>query len=268
MGCVLCKIGIGAGLALVGAAGVSRMVGGGCITGACDANTTSSGNVQLVADASTGRGVELVDGRIEDDKPADVQPSDSKTDGTAGDGKAGEGEPGDKPTEGAVAKPADPYVLTYTMKDIAGKDQDLSQYKGSVVLIVNVASKCGYTPQYKGLEALYRAKKEAGLVVLGFPANNFGAQEPGTEEEIAQFCKSKYDVTFPMFAKVSVKGEDIVPLYAQLTSQPAPIGGAISWNFNKFLVDRAGKVVARFDSRTQPDDAAMLNRIEELLKAK
>jgi len=159
------------------------------------------------------------------------------------------------------------YVLGYEMPLLDGASQDLATYKGKVVMIVNTASKCGLTPQYEGLEALYKAKKDEGFVILGFPANNFRDQEPGTNKQIAEFCAQNYGVTFPMFSKVSVKGDDICPLYAQLTSQPAPIGGEIRWNFDKFLVDRAGRVVARFDPRTTPSDPALRAKIDELLKS-
>jgi glutathione peroxidase len=173
-----------------------------------------------------------------------------------------------KEAPAAEAVKVDPYVLGHVVKDIDGKTVDLASYKGQVLLIVNVASKCGFTPQYKGLEALYQAKKAQGFVVLAFPANNFMGQEPGTNAEIKEFCTgedSKYKVTFPLFEKISVKGNDIHPLYKQLTTQPAPIGGDVGWNFTKYLVDREGKVVAKFDSRTKPDDSAMNKRIDELL---
>lgn len=157
------------------------------------------------------------------------------------------------------------YVLGYEMPLLEGGVQDLSQFKGKVVLIVNTASKCGLTPQYKELQALYDAKKDDGLVILGFPANNFMNQEPGSNEQIAEFCEQNYGVTFPMFSKVSVKGDDICPLYKQLTSQPSPIGGEIQWNFDKFLVDREGNVVARFSPRTKPTDPALAAKLDELL---
>lgn len=172
-----------------------------------------------------------------------------------------------KPAAEAEAK-VDAYVLNFTMKDIEGKDQDLSQYKGKVVLIVNTASRCGFTPQYKGLETLYESKKGAGLVVLGFPSNDFGGQEPGTDEEIKAFCSTRFNVTFPMFSKVPVKGPTAHPLYKKLAAQPAPVGGEPGWNFTKFLVDREGKVVARFDSRVRPDSQELVNRVDELLAAK
>ena len=170
-----------------------------------------------------------------------------------------------KQPEATPPAAAGPYVLGFTLKDIDGKDQSLEQYKGKVVLMINVASKCGFTGQYKGLQQLYLDKKEKGLVILGFPANNFGEQEPGTNDEIKEFCTKTYNVTFPMFSKISVKGDDQHPLYKKLASQPAPIGGDPQWNFTKFLVDKQGNVVARFDSRTKPDDQAMLSKIDELL---
>ncbi len=186
---------------------------------------------------------------------------------------AGLGQPEKKP--GAVAPAAQPStsedasVLGFKMKLIDGKEQDLSAYKGKVVVIVNVASKCGYTGQYKHLEELYKANKDKGLVILGFPANNFNGQEPGSNEEVAKFCKDKFDVTFPMFEKISVKGPDQHPLYKKLAGQPAPIGGDPKWNFTKFVVDRSGKVVARFDAKKrdglEPDLVAKVN---ELLTAK
>lgn len=150
---------------------------------------------------------------------------------------------------------------------ITGDTTNLAAFKGKVVLLVNVASKCGYTPQYAGLEALYRARKDQGLVIIGFPANNFKEQEPGTNEEILEFCQTTYDVTFPMMAKISVKGTDIHPLYAYLTRM-SNLPGEISWNFNKFLFDREGRLVARYDSPTKPDDPKLLAQIASLLTAK
>jgi glutathione peroxidase len=159
-------------------------------------------------------------------------------------------------------------VLDFTMKSIDGADVKLDSYNGKVLLLVNVASKCGYTPQYKGLESVYEKYKEQGLVVLGFPANNFFWQEPGTNEEIKTFCSTKYNVTFPMFAKISVKGSKIHPLYKFLTSKETnpEFSGSISWNFNKFLVDRAGKVVARFSSKDEPESEKVVKAIEQALK--
>ncbi|MBX3351307.1 MAG: glutathione peroxidase [Phycisphaeraceae bacterium] len=149
---------------------------------------------------------------------------------------------------------------------IDGQQQDLAAFKGKVILIVNTASRCGLTGQYAGLQELYENKEAEGFVILGFPANNFQGQEPGSDEQIAEFCKTNFGVSFPMFSKISVKGDDATPLYRQLTSQPAPIGGDIRWNFDKFLVDREGNVVARFDPRTKPDDKNLLSTIDELLR--
>ncbi|MBV6430733.1 MAG: Hydroperoxy fatty acid reductase gpx1 [Bryobacteraceae bacterium] len=158
--------------------------------------------------------------------------------------------------------PAASSVHEFTLNNIDGKPAPLAAYKGKVLLVVNVASQCGYTPQYAGLEALYRKYKDKGLVVVGFPANNFGSQEPGTNEEIKQFCTRKYDVTFPMYAKISVKGTDEAPLYKFLTSG----SGAVKWNFTKFLVDRDGKVIGRFDSAVAPESAELVGAVEEALK--
>jgi len=165
---------------------------------------------------------------------------------------------------------ASPSVLDFKMRDIDGKDVKLKKYKGNVLLVVNTASKCGYTPQYEGLQATFDKYKDKGFYVLGFPANNFGGQEPGTEKEIKEFCTSKYKVTFPMFAKISVKGEDQDPLYAFLTSKETnpEFAGDITWNFNKFLVDRKGKIVARFSSKEKPDSEAVTQAIEQYLTAK
>lgn len=157
------------------------------------------------------------------------------------------------------------YVLDHTADRITGESEDLSKYKGQVVMIVNVASKCGYTKQYEPLEQLYSDRKDDGFVVLGFPANNFGQQEPGTNAEVAEFCRSTYGVEFPMFAKIDVIGDDVHPLYKELASQPEPIGGDPEWNFTKFLVNRKGEVVYRFDTRTSPDDPKVIAAIDELL---
>jgi len=161
------------------------------------------------------------------------------------------------------------YVLNHTMNDIDGNPVNLEQYKGKVVMIVNVASKCGLTPQYTDLQDIYEQYKDQGLVILGFPANNFAGQEPGSDEEIKQFCVTEYNVNFDMFSKVSVKGDDIVALYQQLTSaeENQPYDGEIAWNFTKFLVNREGNVVARFEPAVKPKDAAVVEVIEaELAK--
>jgi glutathione peroxidase len=158
-------------------------------------------------------------------------------------------------------------VYDFTLPNIDGKPMPLADFKGKVVLMVNVASQCGYTPQYTALEAIYEKYKAQGFVIAGFPANNFGAQEPGTNEEIKTFCTRKYSVTFPMYSKVSVKGDDQTPLYQYLTKQtPAPIAGDIQWNFTKFLVDRKGNVVQRFESKVKPDSPEVTSAIEKLLK--
>lgn len=156
-------------------------------------------------------------------------------------------------------------VHDFTVNTIKKEPVSLSQYRGKVLLIVNVASKCGFTKQYEGLEKLYREYKDQGLEVLGFPSNDFGGQEPGTEEEIVTFCKSKYDVTFPMFAKVVVKGDGKIPLYQYLTSTQ---GGEIGWNFTKFLVGKDGKVIARYNSNVAPDDAKLVQAVKDALEAK
>ena len=158
-------------------------------------------------------------------------------------------------------------IYTFTLNSIDGKPAPLADYKGKVVLVVNVASQCGYTPQYSALEATYEKYKDQGLVILGFPANNFGAQEPGTNEEIKTFCTRKYSVTFPMYAKISVKGTDQSPLYAYLTKDTGPgITGEIKWNFTKFLVDRNGRVVQRFEPAVTPDSKEVVSAIEKQLK--
>jgi glutathione peroxidase len=167
-------------------------------------------------------------------------------------------------------KGSDSTMITQTglqeipFQTIAGDSTSLADFSGHVVLIVNVASKCGNTPQYAGLEKLYSQFRDSGLVVIGFPANNFGGQEPGTNEEILKFCTSTYDVTFPMMAKVSVKGPDKHPLFVALTEH-SPIPGEITWNFAKFLLDRDGKLVARFDPKTQPLSDEVLKAVREAL---
>jgi glutathione peroxidase len=160
--------------------------------------------------------------------------------------------------------------LDFKLKTIDGQEMDLAQYKGKPVLLVNVASKCGLTPQYEALESVYKKYKDQGLVVIGIPANNFGGQEPGTEAEIKEFCSTKYNVTFPMAGKISVAGDDKHALYKFLTEEKTAkdFAGDIEWNFAKFLVDRNGNVMARFSSRTKPDDAAVTGAIEKALAAK
>src|SRR5271169_3706422 len=158
-------------------------------------------------------------------------------------------------------------VYDFTLPSIDGKPLPLANYKGKVVLLVNVASRCGFTPQYTALESTYEKYKDKGFVILGFPANNFGSQEPGTNAEIKTFCQSKYSVTFPMYGKVSVKGDDQTPLYAYLTKDANPaLAGEIKWNFTKFLVDRNGKVVARFEPDVTPDSPQITAEIDKLIK--
>lgn len=169
-----------------------------------------------------------------------------------------------EPVDRAADDPT--QVLSFTMERLESGSEDLETYRGKVVLIVNTASKCGLTPQYEDLQKLYDTYKEQGFVVLGFPANNFRNQEPGSDEEIAEFCERNYGVTFPMFSKISVKGDDQHPLYAKLTGAPKPIGGEVSWNFQKYLVDRTGHVVQMFEPRTKPMDEKVTEKIEELLK--
>jgi glutathione peroxidase-family protein len=158
--------------------------------------------------------------------------------------------------------------LTFTVKDIDGKDYDLAQLKGKVVMIVNVASKCGLTKQYAGLQKLYDTYKDRGFVIVGFPANNFGGQEPGSEEEIKTFCSTKYNVTFPMMSKISVKGENQHALYDLLTHKTSQeFRGEIGWNFTKFVVDRNGQVFARFASKTTPENEQLVAAVEKALGA-
>jgi len=168
---------------------------------------------------------------------------------------------------GISAMAADKTVYDFTLNSIDGKPTPLSDFKGKVVLLVNVASRCGFTQQYSGLESLYEKYKDRGFVIVGIPANNFGGQEPGTNQEIKKFCTAKYNVTFPMMAKVSVKGSDITPLYAYLTDKQAnpSTGGEIGWNFTKFLVGPDGKVLARFDSKVEPESPEVTSAVEKAL---
>ena len=170
----------------------------------------------------------------------------------------------------SVALPAQQKsIYNFNLKSIDNEPISLESYKGKVVLLVNVASQCGYTPQYKGLEAVYEKYKDKGLVIVGIPANNFAQQEPGTNEEIKTFCSRKYSVTFPMMSKVSVKGDDKTPLYDFLTgkSTDPKFGGEIQWNFTKFLVGRNGSLVARFEPATTPDSPEVTAAIESALAA-
>jgi len=159
-------------------------------------------------------------------------------------------------------------VYDVPLKDIDGKDTSLKDYQGKVMLIVNVASKCGNTPQYKELEALNKEFKKDGLAVLGFPCNDFGGQEPGTNDAIKEFCSTKYKVTFPMFDKVVVKGADKHPLYQVLSGPDAPFPGDVKWNFGKFLVGKDGTILKRFEPKTKPDAPEVLEAIKEALAAK
>lgn len=165
--------------------------------------------------------------------------------------------------QAATSTPSSTDLLARQQTRLDGTVEDLSKYHGKVVLIVNTASKCGFTPQYAGLEALYKAKQSDGLVILGFPSNDFMGQEPGTSEQIAEFCQQNYGVTFPMFQKVKVKGADADPLFRDL----AALAGEPSWNFNKYLLDREGHLVARFGSNVRPDDPRITDRVDQLLAA-
>jgi len=162
---------------------------------------------------------------------------------------------------------ADKTVYDFTLNSIDGQTTPLSKFKGKVVLLVNVASRCGFTPQYSALESIYEKYKDRGFVIVGIPANNFGAQEPGSNQEIKTFCSAKYNVTFPMMAKVSVKGSDITPLYQFLTDKNSnpQTGGEIGWNFTKFLIGPDGRVLARFDSKVVPDSPEVTSAIEKAL---
>ena len=154
------------------------------------------------------------------------------------------------------------------LKDIDGKDSSLGAYQGKVRLVVNVASRCGLTPQYKTLEELHRKYKDKGFTILGFPCNDFGAQEPGSHEEIKRFCSEKYEVTFPMFSKLHVKGAEQHPLYAALTGKDSPFPGEIKWNFGKFLIGKDGRILKRFEPQTKPDAPEVVAAIESALASK
>ena len=155
-------------------------------------------------------------------------------------------------------------IYDFTMRTIDGKERSLAEYKGEVLLVVNVASFCGYTPQYKDLEEVFERYKGKGFRILAFPANNFGKQEPGTDTEIKSFCESNYDVKFDLFSKISVKGDDQHPLYRYITKE-SPFPGEIKWNFQKYLVDKRGNVVALFPTRVKPTDKSVTDKIEFLL---
>lgn len=167
----------------------------------------------------------------------------------------------------ATAARAQP-IYDIALKDIDGKATSLAAYKGRVLLVVNVASACGYTPQYTGLESVFEKYQSQGLTVLGFPCNQFGAQESGTNAEIKEFCSSKFHVSFPMFDKIEVNGAKRHPLYVALAGEGSPFPGNIKWNFNKFLIGRDGKILRRFDSGTAPDSPEVLKAIEAALAAK
>jgi glutathione peroxidase len=168
----------------------------------------------------------------------------------------------------SVAAFAASSVHEFTLDAINGTPAPLANFKGKVLLVVNVASQCGYTYQYEALQALYTKYKDQGFVIAGFPANNFGGQEPGSNAEIGAFCKSKFGVTFPMYSKISVAGKDKAPLYQFLTDKAAnpKTGGEIQWNFTKFLVDRDGKVIARFEPAVEPQSKEVVSAVEAALK--
>ena len=160
----------------------------------------------------------------------------------------------------------DTSIYDFELDSLSGDEVSLSEYEGNVLLVVNTASECGYTPQYKELQELYETYNEEGFYVLGFPANNFGGQEPGSDEEIAQFCELNYGVTFPMFSKISVKGDDQHPLYQYLTQADNPdFTGEIGWNFEKFLIDRNGNIVRRFKSNVTPMGDELTESLKDLL---
>ncbi|WP_438004975.1 glutathione peroxidase [Sorangium sp. So ce321] len=172
-------------------------------------------------------------------------------------------QPSPELTPGAAQEGKAMSLHDFTVKTIDGQDRSLGDYRGKVLLVVNTASECGYTPQYAGLEALHDRLEDRGFSVLGFPSNDFGAQEPGTDAEIASFCSTKYGVSFPMFSKIPVKGGSKHPLYAFLT-QSAP-AGEVKWNFTKFLIGKDGSVIARFESSVTPDDPKLTQAIDKAL---
>ena len=187
-----------------------------------------------------------------------------------GGGSGGLLEPGfaqAKQGEGVRMAVQTPMVYDFTLNDIDGKPVSLSQFRGKVLLLVNTASFCGNTPQYTDLEKLYEQYRDKGFEILAFPANNFGQQEPGTNEEIKTFCYTKYSLSFPLFSKISVTGNDKHPLYRYLTEQ-SPVPGEVEWNFQKYLVDRSGKIVARYHHRTKPFSPEIVQDVERALAAR
>jgi glutathione peroxidase len=170
---------------------------------------------------------------------------------------------------GASVMAADKNIYQFTLNSIDGQPAPLAAYKGKIVLLVNVASRCGFTPQYTALEAVYEKYKDRGLVIVGVPANNFGGQEPGSNQEIKTFCSTKYHVTFPMMSKVSVKGDDQTPLYQYLTDKSSnpQTGGEIKWNFTKFLIGPDGRVITRFEPDVTPDSPQVESAIEKALSS-
>lgn len=169
--------------------------------------------------------------------------------------------------EGALMAAKTSNLYDFTLDDIDGKPVNLSQYRGKVLLLVNTASFCGNTPQYSDLQSMYEQYNEKGFEILAFPANNFGQQEPGSNQEIKSFCFTKYSLTFPLFSKISVKGSDKHPLYQYLTEQ-SPFPGEVEWNFQKYLVDRSGNIVGRFHHRTKPLAPEIVKEVERVLAAK
>ena len=172
-------------------------------------------------------------------------------------------------SEDGMATQTPGSIYDIVVQDITGNGLSMSDFEGSVLLIVNTASRCGFTKQYEGLENLYQAYKDSGFAVLGFPANNFMNQEPGSNEEIQTFCTTRFNVTFPLFSKISVKGDDMHPLYTFLTDKTTnpEFEGPITWNFNKFLIGKDGSIIGRFDTRTEPESEEIITAIEEALAA-
>ena len=169
----------------------------------------------------------------------------------------------DHPEDAMATTASDIYA--FEAESITGKPAQFASQRGKVLLVVNTASKCGFTPQFAGLEKLWQDYRDRGLVVIGFPSNQFGAQDPGANDEIASFCEINYGVTFPLFSKISVKGDEMHPLYQEITTMPEPIGGDVLWNFQKYLVNKKGEVVQKIGPRTTPEDAEVTGAIEALL---